>query len=325
MRQAFAFVFPGQGSQAVGMLDAWGDHPVVAQTIHEASDALGEDLGRLIHDGPKEALALTTNTQPVMLLAGVAAYRVWMAETGLAPSVVAGHSLGEYSALVAAGALTLAQAMPLVRFRAQAMQEAVPVGAGAMAAILGLDATKIVAICASSICSAGRFGSETDAQVVFETVAAANFNDPMQTVIAGSKAAVDRACEALKAAGAKRTLLLPVSAPFHSVLMKPAADKLKAMLASIAFAAPLIPLINNIDVAAPSGPDAIRDALYRQAFGPVRWVECVQAIKARGVTILIECGPGKVLAGLVKRIDAGLVGHAVFDPSSLAEVKEILA
>jgi [acyl-carrier-protein] S-malonyltransferase len=313
----FAFVFPGQGSQAVGMLDPWGDHPVVVQALQEASDALGEDVAKLIHEGPKEALALTTNTQPVMLVAGVAAYRVWMSETGLAPQVVAGHSLGEYSALVAAGSLTLAQAAPLVRLRAQAMQEAVPVGVGAMAAILGMDATKVIAGCAEATSAFGPKSSEV--------VEAVNFNDAAQTVIAGSKAAVDKACELLKAHGAKRALLLPVSAPFHSSLMKPAAEKLKARLEDIEFAAPQIALINNIDVAIEMDADRIRDALYRQAFGPVRWVECVQAIKARGLLTLVECGPGKVLAGMVKRIDAEMTGAALFDPASLEDVKGLLA
>jgi [acyl-carrier-protein] S-malonyltransferase len=313
----FAFVFPGQGSQAVGMLDAWGDHPVVAETLREASDALGEDVAKLIHEGPKEALALTTNTQPVMLVAGVAAYRVWMSETGVAPQAVAGHSLGEYSALVAAGSLTLAQAAPLVRLRAQAMQEAVPVGVGAMAAILGMDATKVIAGCAEAT---GAFGPNST-----EVVEAVNFNDAAQTVIAGSKAAVDKACEILKANGAKRALLLPVSAPFHSSLMKPAAEKPKARLEDIEIAAPQVALINNIDVAVEVDADRIRDALYRQAFGPVRWVECVQAIKARGLTTLVECGPGKVLAGMVKRIDAEMTGAALFDPASLEDVKGVLA
>ncbi|MDZ7921729.1 ACP S-malonyltransferase [Rhodoferax sp.] len=313
----FAFVFPGQGSQAVGMLDAWGDHPVVAETLREASDALGEDVAKLIHEGPKEALALTTNTQPVMLVAGVAAYRVWMSETGLVPQAVAGHSLGEYSALVAAGSLTLAQAAPLVRLRAQAMQEAVPVGVGAMAAILGMDATKVIAGCAEAM---GAFGPNSA-----EVVEAVNFNDSAQTVIAGSKAAVDKACEILKANGAKRALLLPVSAPFHSSLMKPAAEKLKARLEEIEIAAPQIALINNIDVAVEVDADRIRDALYRQAFGPVRWVECVQALKARGLSTLVECGPGKVLAGMVKRIDAEMTGVALFDPATLEEAKGALA
>ena len=311
----FAFVFPGQGSQAVGMLDAWGDHPAVHQAVQEASDALGEDLGALIAQGPKEALALTTNTQPVMLLAGVAAWRVWQAEGGALPDAVAGHSLGEYSALVAAGVLSLGQAIPLVRLRAAAMQAAVPVGVGAMAAVLGLDAEKVKAVCAQVTADLG--GAEV--------VEAVNFNDPGQTVIAGSKAAVDAAGAAMKTAGAKRALPLPVSAPFHSSLMQPAAEQLKAALAGITFAAPQIDVINNIDVAVVHEGAAIADALYRQAFGPVRWVESVQALKARGITHVVECGPGKVLAGMVKRIDADLIGAALYDPATLAEVKELLA
>jgi len=315
--KSFAFVFPGQGSQSVGMLDPWGDHPAVLETLREASDALGEDIGRLIHEGPREALALTTNTQPVMLVAGVAAYRVWRAEGGGEPAVVAGHSLGEYAALVASGVLTLAQAAPLVRFRAAAMQEAVPVGAGAMAAILGLDAAGVIAGCAEAQAS---FGPGTA-----EVVEAANFNDSAQTVIAGSKAAVDKACEVLKARGAKRALPLAVSAPFHSSLMKPAAEKLREKLTGIALATPGIPVINNIDVKVEHTADGIRDALYRQAFGPVRWVECIRAIKSQGVTTVIECGPGKVLAGMVKRIDAEMTGAALFDPATLNEVKGLLS
>ena len=299
------------------MLDAWGDHPVVAQTLVEASDALGEDIAKLIHDGPKDVLALTTNTQPVMLVAGVANYRVWMSEVGVAPTAVAGHSLGEYAALVAAGVLTLTQAAPLVRLRAQAMQEAVPVGVGAMAAILGMDALRVAAGCAEVTQSFGPGSAEV--------VEAVNFNDPAQTVIAGSKAAVEKACEVLKANGAKRALPLPVSAPFHSSLMKPAAEKLKARLASVEFAVPQIPLVNNIDVRVETDIDRIRDALYRQAFGPVRWVECVQALKARGLGTLVECGPGKVLAGMVKRIDPELAGFPLLDPSSLEDLKGILA
>ncbi|MBK7529568.1 ACP S-malonyltransferase [Piscinibacter sp.] len=308
----FAFVFPGQGSQTVGMLDAWGDHPAVRDTLAEASDALGTDIGQLIHEGPKEQLDLTTNTQPVMLAAAVACYRAWMAETGLAPAVVAGHSLGEYSALVAAGSLTLADALPLVRFRAQAMQEAVPVGVGAMAAILGLDAEVVRITCAEVAAAVG------------EPVEAANFNDPKQIVIAGTKGAVDQACEALKGRGAKRALPLAVSAPFHSSLMKPAAERLQERLRSVTLRAPSIPLVNNIDVAVQTDPDAIREALYRQAFGPVRWVEVVQAIRARGATHVFECGPGKVLAGLAKRIDASLVVGNVLDPATLAEAKGML-
>ncbi len=317
----FAFVFPGQGSQSVGMLDAWGDHPVVAETLREASAALGEDLGKLIQQGPKEALALTTNTQPVMLVAAIAAYRVWMSEVGVAPQVVAGHSLGEYSALVAAGVLSLTQAVPLVRLRAQAMQAAVPVGAGAMAAVLGMDAAKVIAGCAD----ATRAIRDLGPQYAAETVEAVNFNDPSQTVIAGSKAAVEKACELLKANGAKRALPLPVSAPFHSSLMKPAAEALRDRLEDLELAEPQIALVNNIDVALESDADKIRDALYRQAFGPVRWVECVQAIKARGITTVVECGPGKVLAGLVKRIDADMTGLPVFDPATLAEARRSIS
>ncbi len=314
---SFAFVFPGQGSQSVGMLDAWGDHPAVLETLKEASDAMGEDLGALIHHGPKEALGLTTNTQPVMLVSAIASYRAWLAEGGAQPAVVAGHSLGEYSALVAAGVLTLAQAAPLVRFRAAAMQDAVAVGVGAMAAILGMDAAKVIEGCAQAKAS---FPSDSG-----EVVEAVNFNDPAQTVIAGSKAAVEKACEVLKAMGAKRALNLPVSAPFHSSLMRPAAEKLKEKLAATPFAAPQIKVVNNIDVAIETDADLIRDALYRQAFGPVRWVECVQAIKAQGISMVLECGPGKVLAGMVKRIDADMTGLPVFDPASLAEAKGALA
>lgn len=311
-----AFVFPGQGSQAVGMLDAWAGHPAVVETLREASDALGEDIGALIQDGPKEALALTTNTQPVMLVAGVAAWRAWLAEGGETPSVVAGHSLGEYSALVSAGALTLDQAAPLVRFRAQAMQQAVPVGVGAMAAVLGLDAARVIAGCAEATAS---FDPGSD-----EVVEAVNFNDPMQTVIAGSKAAVDRACEIVKANGAKRALLLPVSAPFHSSLMRPAAEALRERLESVPIATPRIPVINNIDVAEETDVSRIRDALVRQAAGPVRWVETVQALKARGVDVIVECGPGRVLAGMAKRIVPDVASAALYDPASLEQTRQLL-
>lgn len=308
----FAFVFPGQGSQSVGMLDAWGDHPAVRRTLEEASAALDLDVGRLIREGPKEQLDLTTNTQPVMLTAAVACYRAWFAETEAAPDVVAGHSLGEYSALVVAGALSFADALPLVRFRAQAMQEAVPVGTGAMAAILGLDAAAV------------RDGCQEAFRQTGETVQAANFNDPKQTVIAGTKAAVDKACELLKAAGAKRALLLPVSAPFHSALMQPAAERLRARLATTPIKAPSIPVIDNIDVRSESEPAAIRDALYRQAFGAVRWAETIQAIRARGISHVFECGPGRVLAGMVKRVEPDAVSAAVFDPASLADAAALL-
>jgi [acyl-carrier-protein] S-malonyltransferase len=309
---SFAFLFPGQGSQRVGMLDAWGDHPAVRETLAEASSALDEDLTRLIREGPADVLGLTTNTQPVMLAAGIACYRAWRAEGGAEPAAVAGHSLGEYTALVAAGALTLADALPLVRFRAQAMQDAVPVGAGAMAAILGLDAEAVRAACAE-IAAGG------------DVVEAANFNDPKQTVISGSKAGVDKACELLKAKGAKRALLLAVSAPFHSSLMKPAAERLRAKLAAVKIAAPRIAVVNNIDVAVQNDPAAIRDALYRQSFGAVRWVETVLALRARGATTLIECGPGKVLVGMLKRVDAQAASAAVYDPATVAEAKALVA
>ena len=308
----FAFVFPGQGSQTVGMLDVWGDNAAVRQTLEEASTALGEDIGRLIREGPKERLDLTANTQPAMLTAGIACYRAWLAETKLAPEVVAGHSLGEYTALVAAGAISLAEALPLVRFRAEAMQDAVPVGAGAMAAVLGLDAAAV------------RAGCDAAREATGEVVSAANYNDPRQTVIAGSKAGVDKACELLKAAGAKRTLPLSVSAPFHSPLMKPAADRLREKLASVAIVAPRIPVINNIDVRSETDPAAIRDALYRQAYGPVRWEETIRAIRARGVTDIFECGPGKVLSNLTRRIDAGSESVAVHDPASLTAARALL-
>jgi [acyl-carrier-protein] S-malonyltransferase len=313
MATPFAFVFPGQGSQSVGMLDAWGDHPAVREALAEASSALGQDLGELIHSGPKEALELTTNTQPVMLTAAVACYRAWRAEGGAAPAAVAGHSLGEYSALVVAEVLSLAQAVPLVRLRAMAMQEAVPVGVGAMAAILGLEAGAVQAGCAQA-------AAETSL-----AVEPANFNDPKQTVIAGHQAAVDRACELLKAAGAKRALPLAVSAPFHSSLMKPAAERLCVALSELPLASPVIPLVNNIDVATPKSPQDIRDALFRQAFGPVRWVEVVQALRDRGLNHIHECGPGKVLSGLVKRVDAQLHSQTLSDPASLVSLKELLA
>ena len=306
---SFAFLFPGQGSQAVGMLDAWGEHPAVQGTLAEASAALGEDIAKLIREGPKEALDLTINTQPAMLTAGIACYRAWRAEGGAEPAAVAGHSLGEYTALVAAGALTLADALPLVRFRALAMQDAVPVGSGAMAAILGLDAQAVRDGCAEAAAASG------------EVVEAVNFNDPKQTVIAGSKAGVDKGCEVLKAKGAKRALLLSVSAPFHSSLMKPAAERLREKLATVTISAPRLAVVNNVDVAVCNDAAGIRDALYRQAFGAVRWVEVVQALRARGLRHLIECGPGKALAGMVKRIDAEAATTTIFDPATLVEAK----
>ncbi|SAL16649.1 malonyl CoA-acyl carrier protein transacylase [Caballeronia choica] len=307
----FAFVFPGQGSQSVGMLNAFADHAVVRETVQQASDALGQDMAKLIAEGPAEELNLTTNTQPVMLTAAYAIYRVWEQEAGVKPAIVAGHSLGEYTALVAAGALAFSDAVPLVRFRAQAMQSAVPVGEGGMAAILGLDDDAVRAVCA-----------EASAAGVVEAV---NFNAPAQVVIAGAKAGVEKACEIAKAKGAKRALPLPVSAPFHSSLLKPASDQLRDYLASVEIKAPQIPLINNVDVAIVSDPAAIKDALVRQAAGPVRWVECVRAMARDGVTHVIECGPGKVLAGLTKRIDGSLVGASIFDPASLEETRKLIA
>jgi [acyl-carrier-protein] S-malonyltransferase len=306
----FAFVFPGQGSQSVGMLNAFADHAIVRETVQEASDALNQDLGKLIAEGPAEDLNLTTNTQPVMLTAAYAIYRAWQQAGGPAPAIVAGHSLGEYTALVAAGAIAFRDAVPLVRFRAQAMQTAVPVGEGAMAAILGLDDDTVRAVCAEAS--------------VAGIVEAVNFNAPAQVVIAGHKAAVEKACEVAKAEGAKRALSLPVSAPFHSSLLKPASDQLREYLASVNVQVPAIPVINNVDVAVVNEPAAIKDALVRQAAGAVRWVESVQAMSAQGVTHVIECGPGKVLAGLTKRIDGNLVGASVFDPVSLEETLKLV-
>nr|WP_315483127.1 ACP S-malonyltransferase [uncultured Undibacterium sp.] len=304
----FAFVFPGQGSQAIGMLNGFAGNPVVQDTIAEASDALQMDLGKLISEGPKEDLDLTTNTQPVMLTAAVATFRAWIAAGGKSPSIVAGHSLGEYSALVAAGVIAFKDAVPLVRFRAQAMQSAVPVGQGGMAAILGLSDADVIAACVEA------------AAATSEVVEAVNFNAPAQVVIAGSKAAVERACELAKAKGAKRALPLPVSAPFHSSLLKPASDQLREYLANVSFSAPAIALINNVDVAIVTDPALIKDALVRQAASPVRWVETVNAIAASGITQLIECGPGKVLAGLTKRINGDLVGDAIYDQETLEKV-----
>jgi len=304
----FAFVFPGQGSQSVGMLNSISERPEVRATLQEASEALGEDVSKLIAEGPVEALALTTNTQPVMLTAGVAFYRAWLAASGSVPRVMAGHSLGEYSALVAAGVLTFKDAVPLVRFRAEAMQNAVPVGTGGMAAILGLDDAIVIQVCAEASTASGG------------VVEAVNFNAPGQVVIAGANDAVTKACELLKVAGAKRALPLPVSAPFHSSLLEPASQKLKAYLANIEFKAPTIAVINNVDVAILNDPVAIKDALVRQAAKPVRWQETIQAMAGQGITQVVECGPGKVLAGLTKRINDQLTGVPVFDEVSLNEV-----
>ncbi|MGK5005751.1 ACP S-malonyltransferase [Janthinobacterium sp. LB2P70] len=305
----FAFVFPGQGSQAIAMLDGFAGNPVVAQTVAEASDALQFDLGKLIAEGPKEELDLTTNTQPVMLTAAVAFYRAWLAAGGPVPTVVAGHSLGEYSALVAAGVISFKDAVPLVRFRAQAMQEAVPVGQGTMAVVLGLSDDDVRAACAEA--------AAENPVLVVEPV---NFNAPAQVVIAGHTAAVERACELAKAKGAKRAMKLPVSAPFHSSLLKPASDRLREYMARLTFSAPQIALINNVDVAIVNDVAGIKDALVRQAASPVRWVETMQKVAAEGITQVIECGPGKVLMGLAKRIDPVLVGDAIVDQASLERI-----
>ena len=305
----FAFVFPGQGSQAIGMLNGFAGNPAVAQTIAEANDALGFDLGRMIAEGPKEDLDLTTNTQPVMLTASIAVYRAWIAAGGPAPKVVAGHSVGEYAALVAAGVIAFKDAVPLVRFRAQVMQEAVPVGQGGMAVILGLAADDVRAVCLEA--------AAADAGSVVEAV---NFNEPTQIVIAGHTAAVERACELAKARGAKRAMKLAVSAPFHSSLLKSASDRLRDYMQDLTFAAPQIALINNVDVAILNDPALIKDALVRQAAGPVRWVETMQKLAADGTGLVIESAPSKVLIGMAKRIDARLVGEALVDQAALDRV-----
>lgn len=300
-----AFVFPGQGSQSVGMLDAFRDDAAAAAVVARANAALGEDLGALITGGPVEDLNLTVNTQPAMLVAGYAIYAVWRAAGGANPALVAGHSLGEYTALTAAGSLDLEDAVKLVRFRAQAMQEAVPVGTGSMAAVVGLADDRVRQACAEAAQG--------------EVVEPVNFNAPSQVVIAGHTAAVQRACEAARKLGAKRAVQLPVSAPFHSSLMKPAGDRLREYLRRVEVKAPAIPLINNVDVAIETGPARIVDALARQASGAVRWVEVVRAMQANGVTHVVECGPGRVLAGLSKRIAPEIESIAVFDGESLRE------
>ena len=308
-----AFVFPGQGSQAVGMLSDMIDLSVVKNTIIEASDALGVDLLSMMQNGPAEDLNLTVNTQPVMLTASVAFYRAWLEAGGVKPDIMAGHSLGEYSALTAANVISLTDAVKLVRLRAEAMQNAVPVGVGGMAAILGIDDAVVKQVCADAQTATG------------EIVEAVNFNSPGQVVIAGHKGAVEKACELAKAAGAKRALVLPVSAPFHSTLLQPAAEKLQAALADLHLNAPEIPVVNNVDVLVQNDVAAIKDALVRQAWHPVRWVECAQFIAEQGVTDMVECGPGKVLAGLAKRIDARLTGHALVNQESLNAIRGALS
>jgi [acyl-carrier-protein] S-malonyltransferase len=305
MASKFGMVFPGQGSQSVGMLTGYGDAPEVRQTLNVAADILKQDVAKLIAEGPAEELSRTVNTQPVMLIAGYVAYRVWRSLGGPEPAVVAGHSLGEYTALVAAGGLAFEDALPLVRLRAQAMQEAVPEGEGAMAAILGLDDDAVLAACAEA----------AQGQVV----EAVNFNAPAQVVIAGHAAAVERAIEAAKARGAKRGVPLPVSAPFHSSLLAPAAARLKEHLARLNVKRPHIAVVNNVDVQIYDEPERIKDALARQADHPVRWVECVRTIAARGVTLVGECGPGKVLAPLVKRIAGGAQGIALVDRAAMEQ------
>ena len=300
---SFAIVFPGQGSQSVGMMAAYGEAAVLRATFDEASGALGEDLWAMVADGPAEVLAQTVNTQPVMLTAGIAAWRLWRERGGRMPAVVAGHSLGEYSALVVAGVIELKDAVLLVRLRASAMQEAVPFGAGAMAAILGLDDAGVTAACAEAAQG--------------EVVEPVNFNANGQTVIAGHKNAVERAMEGCKVRGARMAKALPVSAPFHSSLIRPAADKLAARLAELDFLTPVVPVINNVDVAIESEPERIKDALVRQAYNPVRWVETIQKIAALGVSTVAECGPGKVLAGLTKRCADGVAGVALADAASI--------
>ncbi|MDB5864890.1 MAG: fabD [Betaproteobacteria bacterium] len=306
----FALVFPGQGSQSVGMMQAYSESTVVRAVFREASEVLGQDLWTLVAEGPAEELNATVNTQPVMLTAGYATYRAWVEAGGAEPTMLAGHSLGEYSALVAAGVLEFSDALPLVRFRAQAMQDAVPLGTGAMAAILGLTDDAVRSACAQA--AAG------------EVVEAVNFNAPSQVVIAGHKAAVERGAAAAKAAGARRAVMLPVSAPFHSSLLEPAAQRLAGYVSGIPFKAPRIPVVNNVDVAVIADPEGIRRALARQACSPVRWVEVIQALARAGVTDVVECGPGRVLAGLARRIDPALKGHAVTDPQSLDQTLEAL-
>jgi [acyl-carrier-protein] S-malonyltransferase len=303
-----ALVFPGQGSQSIGMMQGFAESKAVRETFAEASAALGQDLWQLVAEGPAEELNATVNTQPAMLAAGYAVYRAWRAAGGAEPAMVAGHSLGEFTALVVAGVIRFSDAVPLVRFRAQAMQEAVPKGAGAMAAILGLDDDAVLAVCREAAQG--------------EVVEPVNFNAPRQVVIAGYKAAVARAAEAAKAKGAKRAVMLPVSAPFHSSLLKPAADRLAQYMENVVFGAPHIPIVNNVDIAVLTDPKAIKDALARQAYNPVRWVEVVHNLAKAGVTHVAECGPGKVLAGMTKRIDTSLQGFAIADPQSLAAALE---
>ena len=307
---SFAFVFPGQGSQSVGMMNGFDGLSIVRQTFEEAGDVLKQDLWGMITGGNAEELNLTVNTQPVMLTAGVAVFRAWNALQGLQPTVLAGHSLGEYTALVASGALSFADALPLVRFRAQAMQEAVAEGVGGMAAILGLDEDAVRAVCA-----------EAAQGEVLEPV---NFNSPGQVVIAGHKAAVERGMVLAKEKGAKRALPLPVSVPSHCALMRPAADALTQRLLTISIKPPQIPVVHNADVKNHGDEAGIKDALARQLYSPVRWVETVQGFADQGIGTLAECGPGKVLAGLNKRIDGNMRAFALSDEAALRQAMETL-
>ncbi|OOZ45511.1 ACP S-malonyltransferase [Solemya velum gill symbiont] len=308
MTQQIAFLFPGQGSQSIGMLaDLQAAYPVVAETFAEASDALGFDLWKLVQDGPESDLNQTHNTQPAMLAAGVAAWRVWKQQGGSDPVVMAGHSLGEYSALTCSGSLQFTDAVRLVAERGRLMQQAVPEGVGAMAAVLGLDDDVVRQVCADA---AGE-----------EVVEAVNYNSPGQVVIAGHAAAVARAIEAAKEAGAKRALSLPVSVPSHCALMKPAADKLAEVLSGIEVNVPAIPVIHNVNV---DDADSIRQMLVEQLYSPVRWTETVQRMQSDGVSLLVEAGPGKVLTGLARRIDRKLGAMPLFDPASLEKLMESL-
>ncbi len=303
----FAFVFPGQGSQSVGMMQGYGDLAVIRDTFVEASDVLGQDMWRMATE-PNEELNQTANTQPLMLTAGIATWRAWLATGGAQPSMMAGHSLGEYTALVAAGALSFADALPLVRYRAESMQSAVAEGVGAMAAILGLDDDMVRNVCIEAAQG--------------EVLEAVNFNSPGQVVIAGNKAAVERGMEAAKAQGAKRALILPVSVPSHCALMKPAAEQLKTYLADVVVSHPNVPVLHNADVTSYNDAEKIKDALVRQLYSPVRWVESVRKMAADGVALAAECGPGKVLAGLNKRIVAEMPCLALVGNDAMADAKQ---
>ena len=308
MDKKIAFVFPGQGSQSVGMLDAFGEDKTVQSTLGEAGNSLGFDLSEMIHSGPSELLALTENTQPIMLASAIAIYRAWLAAGGIVPTMMAGHSLGEYTAYVAAGAIGFHDAIPLVKFRAQSMQSAVPVGTGSMAAIVGMSDDAVRQLCATSQSLTGK------------VVEAVNLNAPNQVVIAGAKEAVDDVCSKAKPAGAKLVAPLAVSAPFHSSLLNPVAEPLRAYLEKITIGSPGIDVVNNVDVTVVSDPIGIRDTLIRQAYSPVRWVEIIQYMAKHGVTHVVECGPGKVLAGMVKRINPDLKVFNIFDPNSISQV-----